>query len=465
MAKVSEEMGKVIKDFVNVIPSVSAHTEREDNPHCVTAEQLGLSKFENVTADAGELNILDGAKISTGELNFLKGTKSSVQAQFDSKADANHNHDNEYAPIFVSTKKAAPTESTAPGLDLPNVFRYYTSDGTEYLYKGKDKTGSTVKYLWEKTVLQDVNVSSTDINSLEGIEGNVQTLLNGKQDKIAENNYELVDYIHVGYTKVPSGEVFQSGEKYYYKKVYSTHSVMLSLQEYDGLGMGFDYCVGESMSLLSGGMLYSNSPNCAFNTTNPSQTIAYFGKPGIYRLFYENSGWVYNGSSVSLDDVAIYIYGTPTEGIYVELEIVSIDDCYTFSDTGISSLTRSICENGEPYNFKELYILVKGNITSQCRLALYFYDTKGNPIGNVSKNISEYSSFKSICYNFYEYKGFYFLNFTPPLSSVFSFTEESGLYTSPKNLLQYPADNPIGKFKLDGNLAAGATIYIFGVRK
>ncbi len=92
MAKVSEEMNKVIKDFVSSVPEIAAHTEKTDNPHGVNAKQLGLEKFLNVQSQASELNILKGAQITTAELNRLKGVRSSLQTQLDKKSDSSHTH-------------------------------------------------------------------------------------------------------------------------------------------------------------------------------------------------------------------------------------------------------------------------------------------------------------------------------------------------------------------------------------
>ena len=70
---------------VNVLDGIEATTAELNIMHGVTATTAELNTLDGITADVNELNILDGATISTTELNYLDGVTSSVQDQIDSK--------------------------------------------------------------------------------------------------------------------------------------------------------------------------------------------------------------------------------------------------------------------------------------------------------------------------------------------------------------------------------------------
>lgn len=50
------------------------------------ATSITVSQISDLTADAAEINILDGATISTTEINYIDGVTSSIQTQLDGKA-------------------------------------------------------------------------------------------------------------------------------------------------------------------------------------------------------------------------------------------------------------------------------------------------------------------------------------------------------------------------------------------
>lgn len=66
--------------------SLDSHTGNKSNPHGVTLAQLG------VTANASEINVLDGITATVTELNYVDGVTSNIQTQLNGKAASGHIH-------------------------------------------------------------------------------------------------------------------------------------------------------------------------------------------------------------------------------------------------------------------------------------------------------------------------------------------------------------------------------------
>lgn len=175
-----------------------------------------LSDITDVSASASEVNILDGATVTTAELNHVSGVTSSIQDQIDDKANSIHSHAisdvtgletslNSKAPIASPTFTGTVSGITKAMVGLGNVdnttdINKPISTATQAALDGKtdvghghviaDVTGlqtalngkaasSHTHLLFEIT---DIEVDAAAINSLDGIQGNVQSQLDDKSD-------------------------------------------------------------------------------------------------------------------------------------------------------------------------------------------------------------------------------------------------------------------------------------------
>jgi hypothetical protein len=99
-----------------------------DIPAVGSAISITASQISDVTATAGELNILDGATLTTAELNYLDGVTSDVQTQLDAKVDEVNGAVTTAAVGSVVVRNIAlstATPGTADGMD-GDVWLQYT---------------------------------------------------------------------------------------------------------------------------------------------------------------------------------------------------------------------------------------------------------------------------------------------------------------------------------------------------
>lgn len=73
---------------LNTLDGITASTAELNLLDGVTASTAELNILDGVTASAAELNILDGATLSVTELNYVDGVTSAIQTQLDNKAAA-----------------------------------------------------------------------------------------------------------------------------------------------------------------------------------------------------------------------------------------------------------------------------------------------------------------------------------------------------------------------------------------
>lgn len=72
---------------LNVLDGITATTSELNELHGSNINKADLEKLHAITADASELNVLDGITTSTTELNYVDGVTSNIQDQLDSKVD------------------------------------------------------------------------------------------------------------------------------------------------------------------------------------------------------------------------------------------------------------------------------------------------------------------------------------------------------------------------------------------
>jgi hypothetical protein len=99
---------------------------------------LTLTALPSITADAAELNILDGATLTVTELNYVDGVTSAIQTQLDGKAATVHTH--ALADVTDVTASAA-----------------------------------------EVNILDGATLTVTELNYVDGVTSAIQTQIDGKQ--------------------------------------------------------------------------------------------------------------------------------------------------------------------------------------------------------------------------------------------------------------------------------------------
>lgn len=145
----------------------------------ITADATQLNTLNGIQATVNDLNILSGATVQTAELNVLHNAgittanlqalqnvspTETIQEQLDAKAAGNHTH----------TLAQLSNVSTTPPSDS-DVLRYNVTSG-----------------LWEPSSEQDATLSSLgitatsiELNYVDGVTSNIQNQLNDKFDKTA----------------------------------------------------------------------------------------------------------------------------------------------------------------------------------------------------------------------------------------------------------------------------------------
>lgn len=136
----------LVKSGTDISVDSSGNVNVNDNSHKHT-----VSNISDLTANASELNIMDGVTASTEEINYLDGVTSNIQTQLNGKSATSHNHDSRYyteseidtklnAKISLTQKGSANgvAELDENGLILASQLPSYVDDVIEgYLYNSK----------------------------------------------------------------------------------------------------------------------------------------------------------------------------------------------------------------------------------------------------------------------------------------------------------------------------------------
>lgn len=170
------------KDELNQLAGAGAVKADFEKLHAITAtasqinaitevDAADLEKLHDITATAAELNVLDGVAITTTELNALESISGNVQEQLDDKVAKN-------ADITAGTKTKITYD--AKGLVTGGADLSEADIPSIHLAKVTDVTATAA----EVNVLDGIEVTTTELNALESISGNVQAQLD---DKVAKN--------------------------------------------------------------------------------------------------------------------------------------------------------------------------------------------------------------------------------------------------------------------------------------
>jgi len=143
------------------------------NLHAATKQYVDTTVSTHASNDAlhittAQNTFLDGITITSTEVNTLEGITSNVQTQLDSKVAKSG-----------STMTGALVLSGAPTAELQAATKGYV-DTTVDTHASNDALHVTPA---QNTLLDSITVTSTEINRLEGITGNVQTQVDSKVAK------------------------------------------------------------------------------------------------------------------------------------------------------------------------------------------------------------------------------------------------------------------------------------------
>ncbi len=99
---------------------------------------LHLAKITDVTADAAELNILDGATVTTTELNYLSGVTSGVQSQLNGKVDAltTGPEAGTYTKVTVTADGLVSAGASLAASDIPDISATYVTQAEKGAVSG-----------------------------------------------------------------------------------------------------------------------------------------------------------------------------------------------------------------------------------------------------------------------------------------------------------------------------------------
>ena len=125
---------------LNTLDGITASTAELNLLDGVTASTAELNILDGVTASAAELNILDGATLSVTELNYVDGVTSAIQTQLDNKAaagdltthtGATEAHGATGAVVGTTNTQTLTNKTlTSPTITTPTVSGLTISDGS-----------------------------------------------------------------------------------------------------------------------------------------------------------------------------------------------------------------------------------------------------------------------------------------------------------------------------------------------
>ena len=133
---------------LNILDGVTATTSELNILDGVTATTSELNILDGVTATTAELNIMDGVTATTAEINYLDGVTSSIQNQLDSITSSS------------TTLSSLGVNATASELNI--------MDGV---------TATTA----ELNIMDGVTATTAELNYVDGVTSAIQTQLDAKQ--------------------------------------------------------------------------------------------------------------------------------------------------------------------------------------------------------------------------------------------------------------------------------------------
>ena len=147
----------------------------------ITASTAELNILDGVTASAAELNILDGATLTTTELNYVDGVTSSIQTQLNAKfdsANASTSNITEGSNLYFTDERA----QDAIGNNVGTGLSYNDSTGAISV------NTSTIQ-------ARVADVSDTEIGYLNGVTSAIQTQLDNKQAVVSGVSNTEIGYL------------------------------------------------------------------------------------------------------------------------------------------------------------------------------------------------------------------------------------------------------------------------------
>lgn len=165
----------------------------------ITADAAEINKLDGMTASKAELNILDGATLttaelntldgitaSTTELNYLDGVTSNVQTQLDTKLDSLSTYTGDidingelvvtsYNETYATVTSSS--GSTTINCETANVFAHTLSENTTFTFSNPPSSGTA--YGFSLRITQDASASNYSVtwpSAVDWPEGNTPPL-------------------------------------------------------------------------------------------------------------------------------------------------------------------------------------------------------------------------------------------------------------------------------------------------
>lgn len=141
----------------------------------VTSTTAELNKLTGVTAVAADLNLLDGVTATTVELNYVDGVTSDIQTQLGTKMTPTYTGDVDVTGEFIADSYnetyaavTSTTNATTVDCEAGNTFMHTLTEATTFTFSNPPATGTA--YTMSVEIIQDAGATGFAVTWPTGVD-------------------------------------------------------------------------------------------------------------------------------------------------------------------------------------------------------------------------------------------------------------------------------------------------------